>query len=143
MSAAAPVLDALWQALRADAALQTALGATPTDRKVYGGAADSGAAYPYITLPDAAESPRGRAASFGAAGYDGGTTLHLWVGGTDLYPVLTLWGHVERVLDGATLTVTGHQAIAVRATLVRTYLDPDKAVYHGVVNVRTLTRKVA
>lgn len=125
---------ALVAALEADAPLTAILAGD----QIYSGTAPEGSAFPYLTL---GESTEGEFNKFMRRGNDTTCTLHIWsqVGGKQ--QVLTIWGHLERILNRKKLTLTapGEQLFGT-AQLVTVVSDPDGITTHGVVRYRSLAR---
>lgn len=136
-TAALEIGDALVAALKADAALATALGATAEDSKIYSGRAPDTAVLPYIVLGASTETARG---TFGRDGTDGVEMLHLWTDGPFKRPVLVLYAHVHRVLDRVALTLSTNTHTRGRVRLVTTMIDPGGTAHHGVAEYRAHTQ---
>ena len=92
---------------------------------------------PYITLGSSSETPR---PMFSRSGAENTDELHIWA--DTRREVQQIFGVVAPVLQGAQLTVEGHQMIVSRIELVATMRDPT-GISHGVARYTVQTVKAA
>lgn len=159
-----PLSAAVVAALTDDAVLTTFLGGTA---EVFNGGVPQG--YTVSAPNTAAGSPpddyvvvgskeAANAAHFGSADEANGVWLHLWsrtarANGSQVIGdgrVVTMAGHVSRILRGRRLTLDGFgesssdgEAMVGFPTLLRTMPDPDGPFWHGVMRVPVLSLRGA
>jgi hypothetical protein len=131
-TAAWPVSVAIVGVLEADSALGAVIG----DR-IYSGLAPQATQYPYVTMGDSTE---GAFNHFGRVGRDGTETIHVWSRAIGKAEVLAIYGHLERLLNGTTLTVAGFRHVRGRLSLVTVFVDPDRVTMHLVARYDVLTQ---
>lgn len=119
-----PVQGAMYAAIKADAALNTAVGGRVYDE------VPEAATYPYVVLGDAVETPDNEVAAFASRV---AATLHVWSTYRGFRQALDIAGHLIRVFDRQPLTVPGRGVVAVRHEQTITMRDPDSDVRHVAV----------
>lgn len=102
---------------------------------IYADQVPAGTPYPYITLGTSSETPR---PMFSRSGAENSDQFHIWAATRG--EVQKIWTEVAKVLQGAALTVAGHQMTVSRVELVATMKDPT-GIAHGVVNYTVQTVK--
>lgn len=130
MSAQWPVEVAVIAALAADAALATVPAYVTIAPKV--------TVAPYFIVGDSSENAF---RMFQREGYSGVVTIHIYANTKS--GALTIYDHLERVLDGVLLVVAGHELVQGRVSLVTTFQDPDTTRHHAVARYTTLTQVAA
>lgn len=128
-----PLQVALVSALEADGPLIAILAGD----QIYSGTAPEGSAFPYLTLGDSTE---GDFNAIGRNGNEGTETIHIWSRVAGKQEVLTIWGHIERILNRKKLTLSAGEQLSGFARLVTVIPDPDGKTTHGVVIYRSLAR---
>ena len=105
-----PLREVLYRTLRDDTALKAALG-VPSVKPiaVFRGMAGSGVPKPYISIGSMAEDPL---ETFGKGHNSGTDTLHIWSADVSDVEALTIYGHVERLLNRVQLVVTGFPVVS-------------------------------
>jgi hypothetical protein len=124
------VQKAVFAALVADSAVGALIG----DR-IYD-ASPRAAAFPYVTLGDAASADW-------STGTEGGgehtLTLHVWSrewGKSECYAIIEA---IEDALHDAALTLSGHALVNLRFTFADVRRDPDGITWHGALRFRAVT----
>lgn len=129
-TAAWSVRVAIVDVLRANSALQTALGGTGSDHKVYGMRAPESAVAPYVVVGEPTE---GSADAFGTNGNAGTRRIHVWAANAE--PIAKL---VDAALADARLALTGHTFVAGTIDLTILLVDPAN-IEHAVLTYRYAT----
>lgn len=114
---------AIYARLKADPALTAAVSGVWDEPP-------EGAAYPYVVIGDAVETPDNNLAAFGSRVV---ATLHVWSSYRGFSQANTIAGHLMRLLDHQPLTVAGRGLIAARHEQTITMRDPDTDVRHVAV----------
>jgi hypothetical protein len=125
-----PVQGAMFARIKADAALNTAIGG-----RVYDDVPEN-AAYPYVVFGEGVETPDNEVAAYESRV---AATLHVWSGYRGFREALVIAGHLIRVFDRQPLVVEGRDLIAVRHEQTITMRDPDSDVRHVVVRFAVVT----
>lgn len=149
-SGALSALDAIVAALRGDATLLAWLGTTGTTddaTRIFDAYA------PDVTLDDADGNPTpyvtvvvprsARFDAFAMAGADAVAEVRVWVPRTLGRLAMAGAVHVARVLDGATLTLTGALCLACVAEDVIVQPDPDHTATQALTRLRVHTEATA
>lgn len=119
-----PVQGAMFARIKADAALNTAIGGRVYDE------VPENAVYPYVVLGEGVETPDNELAAYESRVAE---TLHVWSAYRGFAEALTIAGHLIRVFDHQPLAVPGRGLVAVRHEQTVTMRDPDSDVRHAVV----------
>lgn len=130
MSAQLPILQALITTLRGDAALSGAVTG------IYSGEAPQPTALPYIVVGEHTERDH---SAHDLDGAESTAALHIWSGKSGNREVLTLYGHIRRLLHFRPIPITGHVYEGGTVELVSTTADPDGEAMHGVARYRIRT----
>ena len=134
-SPAWPLQVALVAALAADAGI-VALLDHARGLRIFDGLAPGGTPLPYVTIGDGTE---GRADTFGRPGAAGRLRLHVWAPGPGRAAAVAIDTEIRRVLDGVRVAVTGHTMVRGVLTLTASFVDPDGATHHRVLDYETTT----
>lgn len=128
-----PLREAIDTTLLGDATYNTLIGGRAFDD----GDKPESAALPFHTYGNPTE---GGFETFSTDGNDGTSLLHCY--GRDSKEVATMYGHINRLLNNQTITVTGHVVLRMSTSLLSISQDPSGAS-HGVVRVAALTQAAA
>lgn len=126
-SPSAPLLDAVYSRLSADATLVTTL-----DCSVYDDVPDSDD-FPYLVIGDLTEIPRD---TMGVTGRDLTLTLHIWSQLKGVDQVVDIQNRVDALLDRWSPTVTGWTSVQMLQEFFETFRDEDGITRHGVSRYR-------
>lgn len=116
----APIQQALYDVLTGDATLMDDV------EGVFDHVPD-GTQFPYVTLGAATAIPRGAHDRYGRRVTE---TLHVWSAYHGWAEAQTIVGHLLRLLDHQTLTVTGHTFVSLRHEQTVSMQDPDDDLRH-------------
>ena len=116
----APIQQALYTRLTSDAGLMADVTG------VYDHVPE-GAAFPYVVLGEATATPQGALDRYGRRST---VTLHVWSAYHGWSEALGIVDHLIRLLDLQTLTVAGHDFVAMRHEQTVTLRDPDEDLRH-------------
>jgi hypothetical protein len=126
-SPSAPLQDAIYTRLSADAALVTTLGAA-----VYDHVPDS-YDFPYVAIGDLTEEAND---TMGKTGRDFTLTLHSWSQFKGYDEIYDIQNRLDQLLDRWTPTVTGWTATQMLREFFETFRDQDGITRHGVSRYR-------
>lgn len=126
------VAVALVQAVEADGPIRGLLAGDA----IYSGAAPQGSAMPYIVIGPSTEA---NAHLFGRRGKRGTETLHVWTEDTSKKTCQDIYGHLERILNGTRLVLSGHSMVEGTLEYVTDQLDPDGRARQLVARYRVRT----
>lgn len=129
-AAAADLQKALFEALKGDAALVSALGGA----KLFDHAPAS-VAFPYITF--------GRTSIYDwntctESGIEQLFTLHVWSKARGKAETLAIMEIVRQRLDGGPLALDGHHLVNLTFEFAEARFDEDLSVYHGLLRYRAV-----
>ncbi len=128
-----PLQQALHAALSGDAALQGFLG---DPARVFDQVPQD-SAFPYLVIGEDTTAPFDTKTE---AGMEHRLTIHSWSRYRGLKETKQLMAAVTAILDGASLSVSGHDLVLIRHEFGATFLDPDGLTRHGVQRFRALTQ---
>ncbi len=128
-----PLQQALHAALSGDAALQAFLG----DPAQVFDQVPQDSAFPYLVIGEDTTGPFDTKTE---AGMEHRLTIHSWSRYRGLKETKQLMAAVTATLDGASLSVSGHDLVLIRHEFGATFLDPDGLTRHGVQRFRALTQ---
>lgn len=137
---------AVYNALIGDATLQTALGASGGDKKVYD-VVPQNSAFPYISIGDETGIDW---SSKTFNGMEVTMTLHVWTKGRGKRDNKALIGHLHRILHNASLSLSSNSLVMLRFEFDSVFADEgagitgqaqtsDLITYHGVTRFRAIT----
>ncbi len=128
-----PLQQALHAALSGDATLQAFLG---DPARVFDQVPQD-SAFPYLVIGEDTTGPFDTKTE---AGMEHRLTIHSWSRYRGLKETKQLMAAVTAALDGAGLSVSGHDLVLLRQDFGATFLDPDGLTRHGVQRFRALTQ---
>ena len=128
-----PLQQGLHAALSGDAALQALLG----DPARIFDQVPQDSAFPYLVIGEDTTGPFDTKTE---SGMEHRLTIHSWSRYRGLKETKQLMAAVTAALDGAGLSVSGHELVLIRQEFGATFLDPDGLTRHGVQRFRALTQ---
>ena len=128
-----PLQQGLHAALSGDAALQALLG----DPARIFDQVPQDSAFPYLVIGEDTTGPFDTKTE---SGMEHRLTIHSWSRYRGLKETKQLMAAVTDALDGASLSVSGHELVLIRQEFGATFLDPDGLTRHGVQRFRALTQ---
>ncbi len=128
-----PLQQALHAALTGDAELQAFLG---NPARVFDQVPQD-SDFPYLVI---GEDTTGAFDTKTEDGMEHRLTIHSWSRYRGLKETKQLMAAVAAALDGASLSVSGHDLVLIRQEFGATFLDPDGLTRHGVQRFRALTQ---
>lgn len=134
-SAVNPLQIAIDSLISGDGALDGIL----VGQKVYSLVALEGSLFPYIVMGESAESTRGL---FQKSAKDGVEIIHIFSEMDDKTEVLTIYEHLDRLLNKTQIIVAGHTVVMGRLRLITIMGDP-KGGTHLVARYEVLTTQAA
>ena len=137
---------AVYNALVGDATLQTALGASGQDKKVYD-TVPQNSQYPYVVIGDET------ALDWSTKSFNGGNTtmtMHVFTRGRGRAQCKAIIGHLHRILNLSNLSLTSNLLVLIRFEFTECFAEDmrhsngtaqteDLVTYHGVTRFRALT----
>lgn len=120
--------------LSGDAQLQTLIGGTLADKRVYDFVPQA-KTYPYITVEVGPMTDRGNTTN---EGWSGEPQINIWYRepGRGRKRVQEIQARVDALIHNVDNCFEGWNVIVCRRTLVDTILEPDGITYHGVQRFR-------
>lgn len=131
MTASLALQTAMRDALLADSPLIAALGGD----RVYDHV-PQGTALPYLTLGDIETRDW---STQDARGAEHTVTIRAWSGAKGRRQAQTLIGEVDRVLDGASLSLVGYKLVNLHVTFWTVVRESEGEAYQGIVRLRAVT----
>lgn len=125
---------AVYDALRADSALGSALGGV----KIYD-EPPRDAAFPYVTLGEARIAP---VAADGEAIHEHQLTLHAWSRQGGHREAHVIAAALLQALDDAPLALDSHRVVSLRFALADIRRESDGRTYHATVRFRAVTEPI-
>ena len=131
LSPAWDLQTALWSALTGDAELVGALGGA----RIYDHVPQS-ADFPFVTLGEIRTNDW---STQSAKGHEHFLTLHAWSRARGRKEVQAVMAVLDRLLDGAALTLQDHALVNFSLVFWDARRDRDGETYHGVMRFRAVT----
>lgn len=131
LDALAPVQQAIYNVLAADAMLQS-LGCTVWDEP------PEGTPRPYVLLGESMETPDRDLTSHGRESVE---TLHVWWERRGMKQGKQIMARVVALLDHTPLTIADHRHIVTRWEFGQTIRDPEPGIRHGILRLRIITEQ--
>jgi hypothetical protein len=124
---------AIVSAVKGDTKIKTVLAG----KKIYSLMAPQGSLYPYIVIGSTGETKWG---VFSGPGKQGQITLHIWVEKSKKL-AMSIYGHLERLLDKVHLTLDEHLLVRGELDLMNVMNDiKDPELVHAVATYSYITK---
>ena len=119
---------AFYNTLKGDSPLQTKLGGTSTDKKIYNTIVPQSASLPYLTFGLLTDVPKGTFAN--SAAIEDMTFYVNAFSSTGPENLMEIVGLVKTAMDNATLSITGYTAMkCIREYVGNVTFDMDSKIY--------------